>query len=49
MEELNYVAVLDRHDMLPNNLSSADYSKFARNTVVRQKALIDKLDLAKLG
>lgn len=47
MEELSYVAALARYDMLPNYLSSADYTKFAQDTVVREKALIDKLGLAK--
>jgi hypothetical protein len=47
MEEPSYVAALARYDMLPNYLSSADYTKFAQDTVVREKVLIDKLGLAK--
>ena len=47
MEEPSYVAALARYDMLPNYLSSADYAKFAQDTVVREKVLIDKLGLAK--
>ena len=47
MEEPSYVAALGRYDMLPNYLSSADYTKFAQDTVVREKAVIDKLGLAK--
>ena len=47
MEEPSYVASLARYDMLPNYLSSADYTKFAQDTVVREKVLIDKLGLAK--
>ena len=47
MEEPSYVAALARYDMLPNYLSSADYAKFAQDTVVREKVLIEKLGLAK--
>lgn len=47
MEEPSYVASLARYDMLPNYLSSADYTKFAQDTVGREKVLIDKLGLAK--
>ncbi|MES2415005.1 MAG: tripartite tricarboxylate transporter substrate binding protein [Pseudomonadota bacterium] len=47
MEEPSYVASLARYDMLPNYLSSADYTKFAQDTVVREKVLIDKLGLNK--
>ena len=47
MEEPSYVAALARYDMLPNYLSSADYTRFAQDTVGREKALIDKLGLAK--
>ena len=49
MEEPSYVAALARYDMLPNYLSSADYAKFAQDTVVREKVLIEKLGLAKPG
>jgi len=47
MEEPSYVAALERYDMLPNYMSSATYTKFAQDTVVREKAVIDKLGLAK--
>jgi tripartite-type tricarboxylate transporter receptor subunit TctC len=47
MEEPSYVTALARYDMLPNYLSSADYTKFAQDTVGREKVLIDKLGLAK--
>ena len=47
MEEPSYVAVLARYDMLPNYMSSSEYTKFAQDTIVREKALIDKLGLAK--
>ena len=47
MEEPSYVAALARYDMLPNYLSSSDYTRFAQETVGREKVLIDKLGLAK--
>ena len=40
MEEPSYVAALGRYDMLPNYMSSADYTKFAQDTFGREKALI---------
>ena len=47
MEEPSYVAALGRYDMLPNYMSSAEYTKFAQDTFGREKALIEKLGLAK--
>jgi len=47
MEEPSYVAALGRYDMEPNYMSSADYTRFAQTTFVREKALIEKLGLAK--
>ena len=47
MEEPSYVASLARYDMLPNYMSSAAYTKFAQDTVVREKVLIEQLGLAK--
>jgi tripartite-type tricarboxylate transporter receptor subunit TctC len=47
MEEPSYVAALDRYDMLPDYMSSAAYAKFAQDTFTREKALIEKLGLAK--
>ena len=47
MEEPSYVAALGRYDMLPNYMSTADYTKFAQATFMREKALIEKLGLAK--
>ena len=47
MEEPSYVAALGRYDMLPIYMSSADYTKFAQTTFAREKALIEKLGLAK--
>ena len=47
MEEPSYVAALGRYDMLPNYMGSADYTRFAQETFGREKALIEKLGLAK--
>ena len=47
MEEPSYVAALAKYDMLPNYMSSADYTRFAQDTFGREKALIEKLGLVK--
>ena len=47
MEEPSYVAALAKYDMLPNYMSSADYTRFAQDTFGRERALIEKLGLAK--
>ena len=47
MEQEAYVATLARYDMQPMYMSSAAYSKFAQETFVREKALVEKLGLAK--
>jgi len=47
MEEPSYVAALGRYDMLPNYMGSAEYARFAQETFLREKALIEKLGLAK--
>jgi tripartite-type tricarboxylate transporter receptor subunit TctC len=47
MEEPSYVTALGRYDMVPMYMSSAGYSKFAQETFTREKALIEKLGLAK--
>lgn len=47
MEDPSYVAALAKYDMLPIYMSSAQYTKFAQDTFSREKALIDKLGLAK--
>lgn len=47
MEEPSYVAALGRYDMLPNYMGSADYGRFAQETFLREKALVEKLGLAK--
>ncbi|CAN5426227.1 tripartite tricarboxylate transporter substrate binding protein [soil metagenome] len=47
MEEPSYVAALGRYDMLPNYMGSSDYTRFAQDTFLREKALIEKLGLGK--
>ncbi len=47
MEEPAYVQALARYDMLPNYMDSAQYLRFAQDTFTREKALVEKLGLAK--
>ena len=47
MEQDSYKTALARYDMVPMYMSTAGYSKFAADTFVREKALIEKLGLAK--
>ncbi len=47
MEQPAYVDALKRYDMVPMYMSSAQYKKFAQDTFAREKALIEKLGLAK--
>ncbi|RYF68641.1 MAG: tripartite tricarboxylate transporter substrate binding protein, partial [Comamonadaceae bacterium] len=47
MEDPSYVAALAKYDMLPDYKSTADYTQFAKDTVAREKVLIEKLGLAK--
>ena len=47
MEQPHYLDALKRYDMVPIYMSSAQYKKFAQDTFAREKALIDKLGLAK--
>lgn len=47
MEEPSYVQALAKYDMLPFYMSSAAYEKFAQETFAREKALIEKLGLAR--
>jgi tripartite-type tricarboxylate transporter receptor subunit TctC len=47
MEDPSYVQALARYDMLPIYMDSAQYLKFAQDTFTREKALVDKLGLAK--
>ena len=47
MELESYKTALARYDMVPIYMSSAAYQKFAQDTFTREKALIEKLGLAK--
>lgn len=47
MEQPSYVQSLARYDMVPMYMSSAAYTKFAEETFAKEKALIEKLGLAK--
>lgn len=47
MEEPSYVAALARYDMLPMYMSPQQYTKFAQETFATEKALVEKLGLAK--
>ena len=47
MEQDSYKSVLARYDMVPIYMSTTQYQKFAQDTFAREKALIEKLGLAK--
>jgi tripartite-type tricarboxylate transporter receptor subunit TctC len=47
MEDPSYVAALARYDMLPIYMDSAQYTRFAQETFKSEKALVEKLGLAK--
>lgn len=47
MEQEAYVTALKRYDMVPMYMGSAQYQKFAQDTFAREKALVEKLGLAK--
>jgi tripartite-type tricarboxylate transporter receptor subunit TctC len=47
MEEPSYVQALARYDMVPMYMSSTAYGKFAQDTFAKEKALVEKLGLAK--
>lgn len=47
MEQESYKSALARYDMVPMYMGSAAYSKFAAETFAREKALVEKLGLAK--
>ncbi|UUZ77581.1 tripartite tricarboxylate transporter substrate binding protein [Polaromonas sp. P1(28)-13] len=47
MEQDAYKTALARYDMVPMYMSTAGYSKFAQDTFAREKALVEKLGLAK--
>ncbi|MBL8372327.1 MAG: tripartite tricarboxylate transporter substrate binding protein [Burkholderiaceae bacterium] len=47
MEQESYLTALKRYDMVPMYMGSAQYLKFAQETFAREKALVEKLGLAK--
>ncbi len=47
MEEPSYQQALAKYDMVPMYMSSEAYARFAQETFQREKALVDKLGLAK--
>ena len=47
MEQESYKTALARYDMVPMYMSSTAYTKFAQETFTREKALVEKLGLAK--
>ena len=47
MEQESYKSALNRYDMVPMYMSTAGYKKFAVDTFEREKALVEKLGLAK--
>ena len=47
MEQESYKTALARYDMVPMYMSTAAYKKFAQDTFTREKALVEKLGLAK--
>ena len=47
MEQDSYKTALARYDMVPMYMSTSAYKKFAQDTFMREKALVEKLGLAK--
>lgn len=47
MDQETYRTALARYDMVPIYMGTAEYLKFAQDTFAREKALIEKLGLAK--
>ena len=47
MEQDSYKTALARYDMVPKYLSSTAYTQFAKDTFVKEKALVEKLGLLK--
>ena len=47
MEQDSYKTALARYDMVPIYMSTTQYQKFAQDTFAREKALVEKLGLAK--
>ncbi|MCF8211633.1 MAG: tripartite tricarboxylate transporter substrate binding protein [Rhodoferax sp.] len=49
MEQESYVTALARYDMVPMYMSTEGYQKFAQETYLRERALVEKLGLLKPG
>jgi hypothetical protein len=47
MEDPRHVQAPARYDMVPMSMSTAGYGKFVQDTFTREKALVEKLGLAK--
>ena len=47
MEQPSYTSALAKYDMVPMYMSTAGYTRFAQETFVREKALVEKLGLLK--
>ncbi|MFM9881269.1 MAG: Bug family tripartite tricarboxylate transporter substrate binding protein [Burkholderiaceae bacterium] len=47
MEQESYTAALGRYDMVPRYMSTKNYTQFAADTFAKEKALVEKLGLAK--
>ena len=47
MEQASYTNALAKYDMVPMYMSTAGYTRFAQETFVREKALVEKLGLLK--
>ncbi len=47
MEQPSYTNALAKYDMVPMYMSTAGYTRFAQETFVREKALVEKLGLLK--
>jgi len=48
MDQESYRTALGRYDMVPIYMGTAEYQKFAQDTFAREKALVEKLGLAKV-
>ena len=47
MEQPSYTSALAKYDMVPMYMSTSGYTRFAQETFIREKALVEKLGLLK--
>ena len=47
MEQSSYTSALAKYDMVPMYMSTSGYTRFAQETFIREKALVEKLGLLK--